>query len=89
MKNFIGRTSEPKDATNYWDWLKAASGINLVDTTVYSEPSCTHEVKTDVVSLSLAQNLALIRVLAGVTSGTGGNSVAEVALYEVFVQVVQ
>jgi hypothetical protein len=37
---FQGRTAEPKDAQNYFDWLKAASGINLVETEVYTEPTC-------------------------------------------------
>jgi hypothetical protein len=37
---FQGRTAEPKDAPLYCDWLKAASHINLVETEVYSEPTC-------------------------------------------------
>src|ERR1700757_323183 len=40
MKKFQGRTAEPPNAENYFDWLKAASGINLVETEVYSEPTC-------------------------------------------------
>lgn len=40
MDKFQGRTAEPKDAPNYFDWLKAASAINLVDTKVYEYPTC-------------------------------------------------
>jgi hypothetical protein len=40
MKNFQGRTAEPKDATNYVEWLKAASDKNLFEREVYSEPTC-------------------------------------------------
>lgn len=40
MKKFQARTAEPKDAQMYFDWLKEASSINLVDTGVYSYPAC-------------------------------------------------
>lgn len=40
MKKFSIRTAEPQDAQNYMDWLKAAADINLVDTEVYSYPTC-------------------------------------------------
>lgn len=40
MKKFSVRPAEPKDSQNYMDWLKAASDINLVDTGVYSYPTC-------------------------------------------------
>jgi hypothetical protein len=40
MHIFQGRTAEPKDAQNYFDWLLAASDINLVETAVYNEPTC-------------------------------------------------
>lgn len=39
MKTFQGRTAEPRDADNYFNWLKAASDINLVDTKVYEYPT--------------------------------------------------
>jgi hypothetical protein len=38
-KTFQGRTAEPRDAKNYYDWLLAASDKNLVETSVYSEPT--------------------------------------------------
>lgn len=41
MKTFQGRiATTPEDAKNYYDWLKAASDINLVDTKVYQYPTC-------------------------------------------------
>jgi hypothetical protein len=39
MKTFQARTAEPKDAEKYFNWLKAASDKNLVETAVYSEPT--------------------------------------------------
>lgn len=34
------RPAEQKDSQTYFDWLKAASDRNLVDTGVYSYPTC-------------------------------------------------
>jgi hypothetical protein len=60
-------------------------------TTVYDLTTTTQSraLTTDSVVLSLSQNTALIRVIAGVTSGSGGNSVAEVKLYEAYAKYVQ
>lgn len=40
MKKSTVRIAEAKDAQNYFDWLKASSHLNLVETEVYSEPTC-------------------------------------------------
>jgi len=40
MKKFSIRTAEPSDSQNYFEWLQAASDINLVDPAVYSYPTC-------------------------------------------------
>lgn len=40
MKNFTIRAAEPKDSSDYIDWLYSASDVNLVDTKVYSYPTC-------------------------------------------------
>lgn len=40
MKNITVRGAEPQDAKTYTDWLHAASGVNLVDPSVYSYPTC-------------------------------------------------
>jgi hypothetical protein len=40
MKTFQGRSAQPGDEQKYYDWLLAASDKNLVETAVYSEPTC-------------------------------------------------
>ncbi len=40
MKNITVRPAKPEDAQMYFDWLKAASEINLVDPAAYSYPTC-------------------------------------------------
>lgn len=40
MKKVTVRPAELRDASNYTKWLEAASDINLVDTAVYSYPTC-------------------------------------------------
>jgi len=40
MKRTYVRSAEPKDAQMYFDWLKEASDRNMVDTGVYSYPTC-------------------------------------------------
>jgi hypothetical protein len=40
MTETTTRAAQPHDSKNYSDWLKAASDINLVDTKVYSYPTC-------------------------------------------------
>jgi hypothetical protein len=37
---FQARSAKPDDAQMYFDWLKEASSINLVDTEVYGYPTC-------------------------------------------------
>lgn len=67
MKNITVRGAEAKDSQNYIDWLRAASDINLVDTSVYSYPTCNTlvvEKNGDPVLMNSFHLVAMVEALA-------------------------
>lgn len=67
MKKFQARVALPGEEQNYFDWLKAASDINLVDTKVYEYPTCntiTVDMDTEPVLMNSVHLVMMMEALA-------------------------
>lgn len=85
MKNVTVRPAEPRDAQNYAEWLRAASDINLVDSSVYSYPTTNTVVVEKAGEPVLMNSFHLVTVMEALAPKPGLSPMDEArALKELF-----